>query len=69
MTALKKIQQEEFTHVSLFEGAHTGLISSTCYRSDYAQTDSVSEAKFGDKHMKNNCIFDGCATGLISSTC
>ena len=69
MTALKKIQQEEATHVSLFEGAHTGLISSTCYQGEFAQADGVSEAGSGDKHLKKISIFDGCATGLISSTC
>ena len=69
MTALKKIEFTEVSEVSIFDGAHTGLISSTCIQWELPSFGASEKGLSCDKSPKNIDIFSGLATGLISSTC
>ena len=69
MTALKKIELIEVSEVSVFDGAHTGMISSTCIQRENVALGSFGKSQLAGKVAKSNDIFDGCATGLVSSTC
>ena len=69
MTALKKSEFTEVAEVSIFDGAHTGLISSTCIQLELPAFSTSEHGYFSDKSPKEENIFDGQATGLVSSTC
>jgi alkaline phosphatase len=68
MTALKKFELAEVSEASVFDGAHTGLISSTCINDHLPASFALKEGAGHIKVIEKKDIFGGSATGLVSST-
>ena len=68
MTALKKFESTEVSENSVFDGAHTGLISSTCNKDHLPASCALKEGTTITKITKKRDVFGGAATGLVSST-
>ena len=57
MTALKKIEFTEVSEVSIFDGAHTGLISSTCIQWELPSFGASEKGLSCDKSPKKHRYF------------